>query len=411
MKKMMVTLTLVVSMVLFAVICSGCSSNKQTSAEATPVHAVLVLGAHSNSPVISFNEASDLLERCVQEGSTMTVICADGQPYVSVKATVPAMKKGLSKEKQKSIHDENATAMMSALEATKAKTAHADYLKALSMASDELASYQDDTEKVLVVMGSMLSDTKPLDFSSMVLDKVDSAATAEGLRNAGAVPDFKDVSVHTYFIGSTVAPQKELTKAEKDILVSLYTDLFKAGGAKDVTIHPNLAGEAIYEGLPKVNIVPVMATDSVISEKNVPDAVTLADSILGFNPDSTTFSNEEKAREGVKSLCAYMRDNSDCKALLVGTTAKWGDDAAAIKLSYERGLAVKRLFVESGIEDKRLSVVGTGWHSCFYKEDGGPNDLNEDIASGNRSTVWIREDSSLAKRIIDSAATEHFLRE
>ena len=111
----------------------------------------------------------------------------------------------------------------------------------------------------------------------MVLDKVDSVATVDGLTSSGAVPDFKDVSVHTYFMGSTIAPQKDLTDAEKDNLGKLYTELFKAGSAKGVNVHTDLPSETAYEGLPQVNVVPVLATDSVLSEKEVPDAVTLAD--------------------------------------------------------------------------------------------------------------------------------------
>ena len=412
MKKMMTVLALVACMALCAITCAGCgNSEKKADAEIAPVHAVFVLGAHANSPVIRFDAVSDLLDRCVREDSTLTIICADGSPYVSAKASVPPMEEGLSPEKQKTIREENAAAVTAALEGTKAKSDHADYLRALSMASDDLASYNDGTEKVLVVMGSMLSDVKPLDFSSMVLNKVDSGAAVDGLSSAGAVPNFKDVTVHTYFMGSTVAPQKSLTDAEKDNLAGLYTGLFKAGGAKDVNVHPDLASESAYEGLPKVNVVPVMATDSVLSEKEVPDAVTLADSTLGFEPDSTAFTDTDKARSGVETLCAYMRQNPDCKALLVGTTAKWGDDSASIKLSYERGLAVKRLFTDAGISADRISVVGTGWHSCFYKNDGGPDALNEEIAPENRSTVWVRADSALAKQVMESTESKHYIRE
>ena len=319
MKKMMMVLALVASMAICALSCAGCGNRDKTAdAKITPVHAVFVLGAHSNSPVIRFNVISDLLERCVQEGSTLTVICADGSPYVSAKATVPAMAEGLSQNKKQSIRDENAAAITAALEDAKAKSAHADYLKALSIASDDLASYDDDKEKVLVVMGSMLSDVKPLDFSTMVLDKVDSAAAVDGLTSAGAVPGFKDVSVHTYFMGNTTAPQKDLTNAEKDILANLYTNLFKAGGAKEVNNHTDIPSKEVYEGLPKVNVVPVMATDSVLSEKEVPDAVTLADSTLGFEPDSTTFADADRPGPGW-SLCVPI-----CVKIRTAKLCWWG---------------------------------------------------------------------------------------
>ena len=80
-----------------------------------------------------------------------------------------------------------------------------------------------------------------------------------------------------------------------------------------------------------------------------------------------------------------------------------------IKLSYERGLAVKRLFTDAGITADRVSVIGTGWHSCFYKNDGGPDALNEEIAPENRSTVWVRADSALAKQVTESAEAKYYI--
>ena len=122
--------------------------------------------------------------------------------------------------------------------------------------------------------------------------------------------------------------------------------------------------------------------------------------MTGGKPGTAELLDGEAARKAVASVAEYMR-GGDISALLVGGTAHWGDMDDSIRLSYERGQAVKQLFVDAGVDARNLTVVGAGWLSCFYVNDlTESGELDEALAPQNRACTWVKCGSELAGQVL-----------
>lgn len=402
---------------------TGCGDRTDSRTESdSPVHAVFVLGSTANTPVLNIPAAADLISRvCAQGGSTVSFLVADGQPYLFDEITAPEVDSSYSKTKQKQIIEARVAEMTSIVSEALAREPHADYLGAIEMAGRILQSFDDDYEKELVIFGSCLSDVEPLDFSKMYLDNIDTEQVMDTLRATDNIAKLEGCSVTVYNCGDVAAPQKTLSPAERKVLQQIWESILEAGGPETLIFATDLPTQLVYEGLPEVNTVPVVVESAALKEKEADaepvrapeaDAVVFDETVIRFEPGAATLVDPQAAMEAIHEVRQFMEDHPEKKALLVGCTARWGNEEDSLSLSFDRAAAIRSLFTDAGIRKDRLTILGTGWMSPFYKndqaKDGG---LDESIAPGNRSTVWIDAESGLAELVLNSNYADKFLTE
>ncbi len=414
MKKFIITIILLYALI---VTLSGCSESSNDSIETEqPIHAVLVLGSTSNTPKLNISATADLLDRICSQGGSVAIIVADGQPYLFDEIDVPEIDSSYSKSKKKQIAETRVTEIISIIEEALAKEPHADYLEAIRMASRIIHSFNDQYEKHIVIFGSCLSDVAPLNFSEMYLDNIDIEKIICNLNITENIPTLDGCYMTVYNCGDTVAPQKPLSNIERKILQEVWEGILYAGNPEKVTFATNLPTQLIYEGLPEVDTVPVVSESNELEEKEnveqleMTDAVIFDETVINFKPNTAELINPQLAIAAIDEVSQYMKENPEKNALLIGCTAQWGSEQDCLCLSFERALAVQKLFIDTGIREDRLKVVGTGFLSLFYKNDKGQDgNLDELIAPQNRSVIWVDAESSLAELIWKSEEVDKFL--
>ena len=99
-----------------------------------------------------------------------------------------------------------------------------------------------------------------------------------------------------------------------------------------------------------------------------------------------------------------MKENPDISILIAATTADWGSSEYQSQLSSDRAAVIRKCFIDAGVEESRLSTIGLGSTSGFYKYDhNSDGSLNEEIASKNRSIVIMDQNSDRASQILEGS--------
>lgn len=81
-----------------------------------------------------------------------------------------------------------------------------------------------------------------MDFTANLL-YADTEEILTALNEAEAIPDLKGVHVLWMYLGQTVAPQEELSEAQKHKLEEIWTAILKAGGVERVDFATDVASD------------------------------------------------------------------------------------------------------------------------------------------------------------------------
>lgn len=197
--------------------------------------------------------------------------------------------------------------------------------------------------------------------------------------------------------------------------------ILDAGKPESLAFATDLPTQFVYEGLPEVDTVPVVMEGGALQKKSADaepdkapevDAVIFNETVISFEPGTADLKDPKAAMAAIHEVSRSMEEHPEKKALLIGCTARWGSEKDSLSLSFARAAAIRNLFVNAGIREDRLKVLGTGWMSPFYKNDQAKDSsLDETVAPGNRSTIWIDTESSLAKLVLNSADADKFVTE
>lgn len=382
---------------------AGCSSANEKNRG--PVHLAVIIGAHANAPRVNTSVMYDaVLEACGQSGSTISLIVNDGAPYASV-VTVPETKSGLSAEKYRAIAEERAAQILSMADQMFAKTAESDLLSAITLAGRQLNA-EEGGRKELIIIDSGLTTAAPLDFSESLLESITAEQVVSLLETQRALPDLQEIdSVRFFNIGDVAEPQSRITEANRETLTEVWGGILKQAGAKEIEFRTDLPLSAFYaEGeVPTVSTVTVLerASALVLTEMNLSeiDAVSFDEETIAFLADTDELVDREAAKTALEGVAAYMAEHPEFRAMLVGTTAKFGDLENCISLSEKRAEAVKGLLVENGVDEDRLETAGMGYENPFYKNDQKDGTLDETAAAQNRAVILIDASGSAAKQI------------
>lgn len=388
---------------LTAALAVGCSFADEK--DSGPIHLAVIIGAHANAPRVNTSVMYDsVLEACTQSGSTISLIVNDGAPYASV-VTVPETKSGLSAEKYQSIAAERAKQILDMADQMFAKTAESDLLSAITLAGRQLGA-EEGGRKEMIVIDSGLSTAAPLDFSESLLENITAEQVVSLLEEQSAIPKLQEIDCVRFFnIGDVAKPQSQITEANRKTLIEVWNGIFRQAGVREIEFKTDLPLPSFYaEGeVPQVSTVTVMerASALVLKEINLAevDAVSFDEETIAFLADTDELVDREAAKTALEGVASYMNKHPEFRAMLVGTTARFGDLESCISLSEKRAQVVKGLLVENGVDPVRLETVGAGYDNPFYKNDQKDGMMDENVAAQNRAVVLIDASGSVAAQM------------
>ena len=413
-KKKIITAVLLL-FVITGLFLAGCTDGRETeerrtteSEDVRSTHLSIILGAHSNSTILNLEVLrDDLTELCSEEGNTITLFLADGQPSVVSHTRTNELPSFRTSSQIENIIEERTEEIMSAAYSARAKYEEVDLLSAISLASRDLQKYsEEDSDRKLIILDTGLQTVSPLNFSTADISTLSADSIASALRESSAIPDLSGVEV-IWHMTDPAAPQEELPTSAQANLENIWRVILSAGNASDIEITKELPIDGNYEDLPTVSTVPVGENvfdlaDFANGTTDNTDALRLSGESFLFVPDEATLIDPAAARTSLAKLADYMKANPSCEALLVGCTAKYGDLETSLTLSYERAQTLENLFSELDVDPDRLRIVGTGWlSSALYQNDQADDgSLLTKEAAENRCCVWVNTSGSMAAQIL-----------
>jgi outer membrane protein OmpA-like peptidoglycan-associated protein len=337
----------------------------------------IVVGAHSNMPQPALaGESRDMLVAAAQWQSFLTVVVADGDPFVATKGSL--LIEGKNGPAQEASKQRNRQRVEQALTDAAAKTAETDLLSALDLGARSILGAKG--AHTIVVVDSGLSTVAPLDFSQSGMLDADPAELVASLQAADELPDLWGDEIVFQGLGDTADPQPSLSRGQRTNLIAIWTAIAEAAGAATVDVEPApLSGESA-PGLPPVTVVtlpPVMTCTA--------DAVTLTGGDVAFQSGSAEFLDQAAATDVVRPIAEQLIERG-ATATVTGTTARVGDDVGQVALSQQRARAVADLLIDLGVPADRLTVRGLGSDFPGYVQDhDAAGNLIPPAAAANRT--------------------------
>lgn len=420
----------IISLVLLLALCftfAGCGDLFHPTEPTEPVATVLVLGAHSNYPYFgSFSYLTDsIYESCYSYGS-VTIIVADGEPYVAADFNVKKPKANVDKSKRKMLAEENAATIIKKLYSFAAKTPEVDTLSALTIAGDKLNA-SDCSVKKVILDDSCLSTTGLLNFASSQLIEEDPANIVKQLEDRKAIPNLNGINVEVIGLGQTSGDQTALTTALKAQLTAIWQAILSSSGAT-VTINTTpLTIKDSKASLPAVSTITIIKDSLVFTaptyveetsvEETTPaeetpvtpietpvtpvieEVVRFDETNVKFKSNTAELADKEKAVTALKPIGENTKKQSRPYSIPCGMTASTGGDGK--QLSLERAKTVKSLLLDMGAKEKQVSCVGLGRTENFLRVNDLDSDGNlmENKAKLNRAVFLFGSDSETAKKL------------
>lgn len=396
MKKFFFSFKLFAVITLMVLGCIGCGQNTSESMDLAVVY-----GSRSNEPNIPITTAptvkNAIFKTCYAYGKVSFVRC-DGIPKVVYQTAVPDPEiKGLSESKKKSIANGYTDQLLEELAKIYSLEPEADTLQAIQYGAMTLCDSTAD-EKVLLIIDNGLSTKGYLDFTANLL-YADTEEILTALNEAEAIPDLKGVHVLWMYLGQTVAPQEELSEAQKHKLEEIWTAILKAGGAECVDFATDVASDMSENTMPPVSTVDVEERRINVTATEPMDTVVLDNTSIQFLGDKAEFVNEEVAINAISEYAKILLQQPNRQVYIIGTTAG-GDREFCKKLSEARAAAVKSVLISCGVSEEQLICLGLGcsdpWHISDVDENGRQV---EEYASKNRKVLLMDVSSEEAKLI------------
>ena len=356
-----IVLSLALSLLLTLAGCSGgeTASALPQAAEGTlslapdqPVHLAVVAGEAANSPTHDYTGEvlSSLLTALCRQGGHLTLVEADGAPYLLYSEAVAAPDASLTGNKQDQIVQAQAAQAAAFLtENAVPKTAEVDFVAALDLAA-----------RGLYAAFNGLSTAGPMDFTQNLL-RADPEAVADALEAQGNLVDLSGVHVVLTGLGDVAGEQAPLTLSAKENLQAIWQAYLTRCGAASVTFPGEYSTGQAPAGAPAVTPVPVLQ-DEPLSFLAQEGGLVLDDtSPLRFVGDEATYLDEAAAQETLAPVAEALRANPQQQVLIVGTTASLpGQEAACQALSQARAETVQATLIELGVSPAQLATLGLG---------------------------------------------------
>ena len=386
---------------------TGCGSEiTKTVSAAENSNFIAIVGNHSGSlkPTYSTSKSA-VMGACKAEG-TVAVIVADGEPYLATGdyIDIPKQQNNLSSSKLKQIYTSQTEQIMTLMETSYAKTEEVDLLKALSLCAREAQSSQFSGGSTEIYIYDAGVSTKYLNMTMLDLEYVDANSVVAILEEKGMIPDLTGLgTIHWFNLGDV---DYEISNAQIEGMRKIWTEIIEAGGGQ-VKFYTDPSTTEFDIDLPYVSEIPY-TVDPIAPGKTRPkeiekidNPIVFTESEIGFEPGAVTFIEEDRAEETLSTVTSFLKENESVCILIASTTADWGTTEYQSNLSADRAATIRKCLIDKGIAESRLSTIGLGSTSGFYKYDHNQDgSLNDEIASKNRSIVIMDLNSKRAQQIL-----------
>lgn len=365
-----------------------------------PAALAIIVGNHSNAQRPDYGSIDNWLEEVIVQGGTLRMIVSDGNPYgMNAQIDNSVFQKSLTDSTRQRLIDENLTALHDAMSSLAPKTEEADTLGAIQQAALFLQQ-ADEEKRVLLILDSGLATTGLLDFSAqpqmLTAEPEDVAAALE--KKAG-LPDLTGVKVQMT-LSELDNPQQKLSSQEQQNLAGIWTRILQDSGAMDVTVERSIGGSGAADVTwPQVSVIET-AGDTAVRVNLRKQAEVFTEEELGFKPDSDQLLDEETAKEALKPVAEYMKENPERSVIILGSTATARDEGFCRELSQKRAEKVAQMLDALGADENRMETLGLGYEDPWHVEDlDGNGNLIEDKARLNRKVMVMDAESSEAGKL------------
>lgn len=374
---------------------------------------VCIVSSTSNEPLANVSSLKEEFKKMAMAGGTVTIIEADGAPYLVDVLNVSKQKDDIPKKKREEIAEKQAEQIMDIIQQCIPKTAEMDLLKAIQMAARALEDSEGN--KKLLIHSSGLSTTSLVDFTELMLEADHSEQLVENLEENNAIPDLSSVDVYWTGLGETISPQTELYDSNRKILRDTWESILTAANTTvDFKNELSVEMSTGRESIPDTSVVPIAKPASLWDEGDFSfdmnangaedDDMTYVfnDEKISFKPGSAKLRTSEKAVRNIFSkLIDYMQDNPEYKILLVGTTASFGTDEELNSLSYRRCQTIKKILIKAGVNEKQMICMGLGYKNNFTQKDTNENGKEiKKVAMKNRAVYVKNANSKSSQKLI-----------
>lgn len=382
MNKVLVFLVLVLSFMTV-----GCGGKE--SAELPVTHTAVVCGSRSNSCFASFlntEPAKEAILESTRSCGSVTLIVADGKPYVAEQFVVEASEKKLSEKKKNQIANKQAEQVLATAKEVKAATEEADLLSALQLAGRSLAEVEG--QKQILVIDSGLSTVGKINcLNTELLENGMTEDHFKFLKEEKELPVLDGVTVLWIGLGDTTGQQMPCPAIVREKLMQVWEKVLSE--AEAVIFSNALPGNEVQKDLPFVSVVDY-------PEERVFTPVIFDDERLMFQPDSVELMDRTAAETVLLPMVNELK-RTGIQIAIFGTTASVGNNSDCVVFSEARAKTVKDLMVnDMGLPEEQIALVkGLGYENTFHINDRlQDGTLNPMSAQKNRSVIVMSIDDA-----------------
>ncbi|MBW8871893.1 MAG: OmpA family protein [Leifsonia sp.] len=341
----------------------------------------VVAGSTANAPAVTLPaSASSQLAASGKTNGSVTVVVPSGTPQVMGTTA-------LGSSAQDAIVCQNdqrtkLTQITSYIGGLKASAPEVDFLGAI----DEAARNLGGDPLGVIVVGSGLQTTDPLNFAGTGLLYADPAQVVSDLTSRGLLPtDLKGVTVYWAGMGDTAGAQQTLTVPARSNLEAIWSAVVKAAGGT-LSLLPEPASGSAVANLPAVTPVTI---EPVATKTDWSHPVVIRNSELLFTKDTAAFSDPGAAQNVLATLVPAIEQNGKV-VTITGTASKdqASDNTADTALSLKRAEAVKAALIGLGVPASLLATAGVGFEWCGWKaEKDAAGTYSDALAEQNRTVI------------------------
>ena len=420
--KIIKTVCVVATLVMATITSTGCSipgiGDPPSKLEKTNVS--IILSPTANEPTPNVSLAQDIIYEASYSYAFRNIIIDDGMPFEAVNGDLTHTEhdEHLSESNKKIDAQAYTKKFIESANEASAVSSEKDTVKALKMAADSLNGL--DGKKTIVLVDNGISTTGNVAFETF--NGFDAQGSLENI-DEGTLPNLEGINIIWYDFASTLQPQQSLSSNDMIELQKFWTGYLEKAGASDVVIKNaiNTNANVSVSNLPPVSTVEVTKEKQWIVTKDVTDVnnevenasddkkngivstalddgVKIDETMLYFEPESSTIANKEAAVELLKPTADFLISTSQ-EIVILGTTATVPTSPdKCVNFSLQRANAVKSLFIELGVAESQINCKGLGYDNEFHIPDSDRNgNLNEN-APKNRAVIIYRADSEIGKK-------------
>lgn len=309
------------------------------------------------------------------DGSSVSLIIADGQPYVSERISFGPQESKNGYHWDLELNERCSQVEKMILESSPQEE-ETDVIGAIRLAGRQLQS-EDSNQSIVVIAHSGINTASPFPMQSCDLTSLDTDDMVAQLEEAGYLADLNGCDVHWFFLGDVDGAQEPLESAQVEALRSFWSSYLEQSGAASVTFHSDLPTTGEIETAPEVSTIEVKTV-----KLDLTSPISLNSEVVHFLPDSAQLSDEASTIQQLTPIAEALKASPNTQYILAGSTA----DVDAVTLehakafSLSRAVTVKSLLCDLGVPSQQLLCIGLG---------NAPTSVRSGTDQTANRTVWL----------------------